>query len=1210
MTARPAFGDTPPVADYRLGDNLAATRGRIFLTGTQALVRLALMQHAADRARGWNTAGFISGYRGSPLGMVDQQVWKAKPLLDAAGVRFLPAINEELGGTAVLGTQRVEADDARTVDGVYAIWYGKGPGLDRAGDALKHGNAYGSSPHGGVLVVAGDDHGCVSSSMPHQSDFTMIAWSMPVVNPSNVAEMLEFGLYGWALSRYSGAWVGFKAISETVESGSTVDLDALVTDWPAPDGFAAPPGGLHNRWPDLPSLTIEARLAAKLDAVRHFARTRSIDRWIVPSPHANVGIVTCGKAHLDLMEALRRLGLTAADLDRAGVRIYKVGLSFPLETTRIDAFAAGLSDVLVIEEKGPVVEQQIKDHLYNRRDGARPAVAGKHADDGTPLVPSLGELRPSRLLPLVAAWLAKHKPPLDRRSLVVDLVAPPILSNDADDVKRTPYFCPGCPHNTSTKVPDGSVAQAGIGCHFMASWMARDTTGLIQMGGEGVDWAAHAMFTRTRHVFQNLGDGTYFHSGILAIRQAVAANANITYKILYNDAVAMTGGQPVDGSLSVPQIARQVEAEGVSRFVVVSDEPAKYAGRHDQFPSGTTFHARDELDAVQRELRDTPGVTVLIYDQTCAAEKRRRRRKGAFPDPDRRLFINEAVCEGCGDCGVQSNCLAVEPVETGLGRKRRIDQSSCNKDYSCVNGFCPSFVSVEGGKLKKAAGVAFDPDALAARVAALAAPPLRLDDAPYDVLVTGVGGTGVVTVGALIAMAAHLEGRSASVLDFMGFAQKGGAVLSFVRFATRDALLNQVRIDTQQADLLLVCDLVVGASADALQTVRHDRTRIVVNTHAIPNASFVQNPDANLHADALLAKLRAAATGCTASGDAAAAARDPLATCDAHALANRFLGDTIAANVVMLGFAWQLGLVPVSLAALTRAIELNGVAVDANRLALSIGRLAAGDPAALDAGSAAPCDDAARATTLDGLIADREARLLAYGGARYAARYRALVDAARGADVGAGHALTRAVATTFYRLLAVKDEYEVARLHTDAAFRAALEAQFDGVAGRDFRIAFHLAPPLIARRAHGAAPRKLRFGQWLWPVLGVLARGRRLRGTWLDPFGYTLERRMERALADDYEATLRDALARVGATNAADAAADLDRVATLAALHQRIRGYGHVKAANLAAVKRSERDLAAALGIDARTSAPVQAVLDAFSGAGALRGIPVVVAKP
>ena len=1207
MTARLPIDGTPALSDYKLTDNLTATRGRIFLTGTQAIVRILLTQRQLDRTRGLNTAGFVSGYRGSPLGMVDQQMWKARKLLDAHDVRFLPAINEELGGTAVLGTQRVEADPERTVDGVFAMWYGKGPGVDRAGDALKHGNAYGSSPHGGVLVVAGDDHGCVSSSMPHQSDFAMLAWHMPVVNPSNIADMLEFGAYGYALSRFSGAWVGFKAISETVESGSTVDLDALTMEWAAPAQFAPPAGGLHNRWPDLPSLTIEARLAAKLDAVRHFARTNSIDKWVAPSPHANVGIITCGKAHLDLMEALRRLDLSVADLEAAGVRIYKVGLSFPLEMTRLDTFVEGLTEVLVIEEKGPVIEQQIKDHLFNRAAAARPIVIGKHDAAGAPLLSALGELRPSRVLPVFADWLARHKPALDRRERVVDLVAPQILSNAADAVRRTPYFCAGCPHNTSTKVPEGSIAHAGIGCHFMASWMERDTTGLIQMGGEGVDWAAHSLFTKTRHVFQNLGDGTYFHSGILAIRQAVAARTNITYKILYNDAVAMTGGQPVDGSISVPQIARQVEAEGVSRFVVVSDEPEKYDGHHGLFPKGTTFHHRRELDAVQRELRETDGVTVLIYDQTCAAEKRRRRKKGEFPDPDKRLFINEEVCEGCGDCGVQSNCLSVEPVETVLGRKRRIDQSSCNKDFSCVNGFCPSFVTIEGGKLKKAAGAAFDEAALAARVEALPMPAAKLDAAPYDILVTGVGGTGVVTVGALISMAAHLEGKSASVLDFMGFAQKGGSVLSFVRFAARDEWLNQVRIDTQQADVLLACDMVVGASADALQTVRRGRTRIVVNTHAIPNASFVQNPDANLHADALIDKMRHAAGA------------EAMSSCDAQALAAKYLGDTIGANILMLGFAWQLGLVPVSLAALMRAIELNNVAVPMNKLAFSIGRLAAADAAGLaalwqarhmtqgalsSAGAADGQPDSA--TGLAALVADREARLEAYGGARYVTRYRALVAAAReaaarvpGAD---GERIVSAVATTFYRLLAVKDEYEVARLHSDPAFRAALEAQFEGRAGRDFTVKFNLAPPAMAKAKAGGVPQKSTFGQWMWPVLGVLAKWRALRGTGLDPFGRTLERRMERALADDYETTMMRAFGVLTAETA-------ETVAKLAQAHARVRGYGHVKLANLAGVKRSERELAARLAIEPATSAAVQRSLDEVKGAGTLRGIPVVVAK-
>ncbi|HEY1393829.1 MAG TPA: indolepyruvate ferredoxin oxidoreductase family protein, partial [Methylibium sp.] len=816
--------------DYRLADNLAASSGQVFLTGTQALVRLLLMQRRLDEAQGLRTAGFVSGYRGSPLGMVDQQLWKAQKLLDAAGVNFLPAINEDLAATACLGTQRVALDPKRTVDGVYAMWYGKGPGVDRSGDALKHGNAYGSSAQGGVLVVAGDDHGCVSSSMPHQSDLALQAWSMPLLHPANVAEYLEFGLYGWALSRFSGAWVGFKAISEVVESGMTVDLDAIPLDFELPVDYT-PAQPLHVRAVDLPSLAIEERLALKLDAVRAFARLNSVDKHIVASPNATLGIVTVGKAHFDFMEVLRRLDLDPNALAAAGVRVYKVGLVFPLEPTRMREFAQGLDELLVIEEKAPVVERQLKELLYDLPDHQRPRIAGKADPRGAPLLSALGELRPSRVMPVIAEWLARLNPALDRRHLVVDFTMAALLSNAADAVRRQPYFCSGCPHNTSTKVPEGSRALAGIGCHFMASWMERETSGLIQMGAEGVDWAAHSRFTTEKHVFQNLGDGTYFHSGLLAIRQAIAADATITYKLLYNDAVAMTGGQPVDGHISVPEIARQVEAEGAKRVAVVSDDIAKYRGHEGEFPRGTSFHERAEMDAVQRELREVEGVTLLIYDQTCAAEKRRRRKKGEMVDPAKRVFINERVCEGCGDCGVASNCLSIIPVETDWGRKRQIEQSSCNKDYSCVNGFCPSFVSVHGAVLRKHAGSDFGTADLERELAAIAAPAPWQWTGPFDLLVTGVGGTGVVTVGALVAMAAHLEGKQASVLDFMGFAQKGGAVLSFVRVAPTADQLNQVRIDTQQADVLLACDMVVGASADALGTVKHGRTVVLANTH-------------------------------------------------------------------------------------------------------------------------------------------------------------------------------------------------------------------------------------------------------------------------------------------------------------------------------------------------------------------------------------------
>ena len=920
---------------YALADNLSARAGTVFMTGTQALIRLALMQRQHDAALGLATQGFISGYRGSPLGMVDQQAWKAKQQLDAAGVRFLPAINEELGATAVLGTQRVESDPERTADGVFAMWYGKGPGVDRAGDALKHGNAYGSSPHGGVLVVAGDDHGCVSSSMPHQSDQTLQSWHMPVLAPANVAEYLEFGLYGWALSRFSGNWVGFTALSEVVESGSTVDLDeanARAAAWKsaaeveAATGLVRPADGLHYRWPDLPSLQIEQRLHAKLDAVRAFAKINSIDRAIVAAPRATVGVITCGKAHFDLLEVFRRLDIPLAALADAGVRIYKVGLAYPLEPTRLDAFAEGLDEILVIEEKAGLVEQQLRDQLYNR--AVRPSVVGKRDAAGRPLVSALGELRPSRLIEIVADWLAGRFRQLDRRHLVRDFTVPELLSNASDAVKRVPYFCAGCPHNTSTKVPEGSRAQAGIGCHFMASWMDRDTEGLIQMGGEGVDWVSHAMFTKVPHVFQNLGDGTYYHSGYLAIRQAIAAGTNVTYKILFNDAVAMTGGQPVDGIISVDRVARQVEAEGATKVVVLSDDIAKYDAIKARFPAGTEFHGRAELDAVQRRLREMKGVTILIYEQTCAAEKRRRRKKGELVDPARRLFINERVCEGCGDCSVQSNCVAVIPLETGLGRKRAIDQSSCNKDYSCAKGFCPSFVGVVGGRLRKHQGALAGPGAarFQSLVAALPIPAAHEWAGPYDLLVTGVGGTGVVTVGAVIAMAAHLEGHSASVLDFMGFAQKGGSVLSFVRLAKDKAALNQVRIDAQQADAVLACDVVVAASADALQTVRHGRTRVLANRHEIPVAESLSNPDASLQVEGLLAKLEFAAGA------------DRVETMDAQQLAQDFLGDSIVSNVLAIGYAWQRGLVPVGLAAMLRALELNGVAVESNKAAFAFGR--------------------------------------------------------------------------------------------------------------------------------------------------------------------------------------------------------------------------------------------------------------------------------
>ena len=1151
--------------DYRLSDNLWAPSGAIFLTGTQALVRLLVMQRQRDMAAGLNTQGFISGYRGSPLGMVDQAVWKAGKKFSDAGIRFVPAINEELAATQVLGTQRVESDPERTVEGVFGLWYGKGPGVDRAGDAIKHGNAYGSSPHGGVLVVAGDDHGCVSSSMPHQSDHAFQAWQMPIVSPANVAEMLSFGLYGWALSRYSGAWVGFTALSEVVESAGTVDLDAVLAQaeaWVDGDavrertGHVAPADGLHYRWPDLPSLRIESRLTDKLAAVAAFARVNSIDREVIASPQARVGIVTCGKAHLDLMEVLRRLQITPEMLAAAGVRLYKVGLSFPIETTRMRAFAQGLVEILVIEEKGAIVETQMRELFYNAPADARPVLIGKLDRQGAPLVSALGELRPSRLIELVAHWLAVHFPGNsvlgDHLQHVRDFTPPELLANDSDSVKRVPYFCAGCPHNTSTKVPEGSTARAGIGCHFMANWMDRSTAGLIQMGGEGVDWISHAMFTATKHVFQNLGDGTYYHSGYLAIRQAVAAKATITYKILYNDAVAMTGGQPVDGVISVDRIARQVESEGVTQVVVVSDDIDKYDAIKKLFPAGTEFHDRTELDAVQRRLREIGGVTVLIYEQTCAAEKRRRRKKGELVDPPKRLLINEAVCEGCGDCTVQSNCVAVLPTETAMGRKRKIDQTACNKDYSCEKGFCPSFVGVTGGKLRKKSGaLSTGKEAFLARVGALPLPEPHTWDGPWDLLVTGVGGTGVVTVGAVIAMAAHLEAKSASVLDFMGFAQKGGSVLSFVRLADLPERLNQVRIDTQQADAVLACDMVVAASPEALQTVRHGRTRIVTNVHEIPVAESLKNPDADLKTELLLAKMRFAA------GD------DLVETFDAQSLAEEFLGDTVTANILAMGYAWQRGLIPIGLPAMQRAITLNGVAVESNLLSFALGRLAAGNPAALRDEPAAKTDD----DTLESLIARGINHLTGYQNAAWAQRFETAVrltqraeQACAGSD--ASLPLARAVARSLMKLMSYKDEYEVARLYTDGSFQRQLADQFEG----DVKLEFHMAPPLLARPKNGQPPKKIALGAWMLPLMKLLAKGKALRGGFFDIFGRTQERRMERDLVTQFERRVDELLAKLSADR-------LPSAIQIAALPLSMRGYGHVKIANVALARAREAEL-------------------------------------
>jgi len=1122
-----------PLDNYELADRYRRESGRVLLTGTQALVRIALMQRTLDKAAGLNTAGFVSGYRGSPLGMVDQELWRANRFLEESGIEFLPAVNEDLAATAILGSQQVETDPDRTVDGVFGIWYGKGPGVDRAGDALKHGNAYGSSPHGGVLVVAGDDHGCISSSMPHQSDVAFLTFMMPWLNPASVAEYLEYGLYGIALSRYSGMWVGFKAISETVESAMSIELPAY-PDYRIPADYEPPADGLHYRWPDFPGPQIEERLEAKKAATLAFAAANPIDRKIFDVPNARFGIVTTGKGHLDLMEALRLLGIEREVAKELGIDVYKVGMVWPLEPQGALDFVQHKREVLVVEEKRGIIESQFKEYFYDYPGRKPDVMVGKEDENGRRLVPWVGELSPVQLAPIVARRLDHVFGGQVFRDRAEQLRLKRGPEIEVGGAKRMPYFCSGCPHNTSTRVPEGSRALAGIGCHFMASWMDRDTDGLIQMGGEGVNWIPRSRFNGGKHVFQNLGDGTFYHSGSLALRQAISAGTNITYKILYNDAVAMTGGQPVDGPISVHGIAHAVRSEGVERIALVTDDPESFTAA--EFPSGVTISHRREMDAIQRELRDVPGVTVLIYAQTCATEKRRRRKRGKLEDPKRFVVINDLVCEGCGDCSIESNCLSVVPRETPFGRKRKIDQHSCNKDYSCLNGFCPSFVTVEGDARRSSRPAASDED-FAALSKSLPEPEIPAIDSCYDLLVTGVGGTGVITVGALITMAAHLEGKGASELDFMGFAQKFGPVLSYLRIAERPAGINQVRIEPARADALIGCDLVVSSSPKASITYQRGHTRALVNTAEMLTGDFIRHRDASLRADDRVAAIAAAI------GD------DNLRTIDANRLAERLMGDTIYANVMLVGCAWQAGLVPVSLQALLRAIELNGVKIEENRRAFTWGRIAATSPEVVE--RLLSGHEPRAAETLEKVIERRSEFLVGYQDAALAGRYRSLVDRVRTAEAAVSNAdeLTRAVAKSYFKLLSYKDEYEVARLHTRQDFLDSIAEDF----GAQAKLRFHLAPPVLnGRRDARGRPLKKEFGGWMLPVFRVLAALRGLRGTAFDVFGYTAERRMERALIGEFEANVEELLGELNEAN-------VGAIAALIGMYMDIRGYGPVK---------------------------------------------------
>jgi indolepyruvate ferredoxin oxidoreductase len=1140
-----------PLADVDLDDKYTATDGTIFLSGIQALVRLPMMQHLRDQAAGLNTAGFVSGYRGSPLGGLDETLWKAKQHLEAHHVQFVPGVNEDLAATAVWGTQTVDLIGPARYDGVFAMWYGKGPGVDRCGDVFKHMNHAGTAKHGGVLLVAGDDHGAYSSTLPHQSEHLFSASMIPVLYPCNVQEYLDLGIHGWAMSRFSGCTVAFKALADTVESSASVDADPFRVEVKIPQDFVMPEGGLNTRL-STDTLGIQARKQEalmqdyKIYAALAYARENKLNRVMIDSPDAKLGIIASGKSYLDVLEALEELGIDEQMAARVGLRLFKVAMPWPLEPDGVREFAQGLDEILVVEEKRQMVEYQLKEQLYNWRDDVRPRVIGKFDEKGEWVAPRGEWLLTSKIdfsVSQVARVIASRIARLITSPATRDLIKARLSFLEAKDAVlkkaintpfRPAYYCSGCPHNSSTKVPEGSLALAGIGCHVMATAIYPEFNKLTtHMGGEGAPWIGQQAFSTIPHVFQNLGDGTYFHSGYLAIRAAVAAKVNMTYKILYNDAVAMTGGQPVDGIITVPMMAQQMAAEGIARIALVTEDLSRYEDRS-ALPASVTLHDRKDMDAVQRELREVQGVSVLIYDQTCAAEKRRRRKKGEFPDPNKRLFINEAVCEGCGDCGVQSNCTSLMPLETELGRKRTIDQSSCNKDYSCVKGFCPSFVTVEGGALKKSKTGAKAQDDFGV----LPAPVLPSCEQPYNILINGIGGTGVITVGALMGMAAHLEGKGASVLDMTGMSQKNGSVTSHVKIARSRDTLRAQRIATGEADLILGCDMLTAGAQDAISKMRPGRTMALVNLHQQPPGTFAKNPDWQYPEEEVKALIEESVAG---NAD----------FIDATKLATALMGDSIAANLFMLGYAWQKGRIPLSEASLLRAIELNGVAVNANKTSFLWGRRAAVDFARVER-TAIPAQPVVlqMPQSLDKLVERRAAMLTDYQNAAYAQQYLDLVAQVRKAesDKGLGNKLSMAVAKSCFKLMAYKDEYEVARLYTDGRFVDKLKQQFEG----DFTLKFNLAPPLFAKKDAAGHLVKAEFGSWMWHAFRVLAKLRGLRGGALDVFGYSEERKMERRMIAEYRARIQSLLGLLDAGN-------IDLATQIAALPETVRGFGHVK---------------------------------------------------
>ena len=1136
-----------------LDDKYDLSQSLVLVTGYQALIRACLMQKELDRRTGLNTAGYVSGYRGSPLGGLDQQFMRAARQITAADIKFQAGINEELAATALWGTQQAELRGEGRFDGVFGMWYGKGPGVDRTGDAFRHANLAGSSKHGGVIALMGDDHTAESSTTAHQSEFHFVDVMMPILNPAGVQEIVDYALYGWAMSRFSGTWTALKCMHETVESTGVVDAGLDRVNIVTPADFRMPEGGLNIRLPDT-FLGQEARLHDfKRDAMLAFVRANKLNKIITSGGRApKIGVITTGKAYLDVRQAFDELGIDEIKCNELGLRLFKIACVWPIGRQELADFAQGLDLIIVVEEKRSLIEVQVREELYGTPN--QPICIGKKDEQGNWLFPVKGALDPNDIAICIGERLLRYGVNEELTANVTRLKsAQRALSETTDVAQRIPYFCSGGPHNTSTRVPEGSRAYAGIGCHYMAQWMDRKTLGYTQMGGEGANWIGEAPFSNRDHVFQNLGDGTYNHSGYLAIRAAIASGVKMTYKILFNDAVAMTGGQANDGGLTVPQIAAQVAAEGANRVVVVTDEPWKYA-KDIEWPRGLTVHHRDELDSIQRELTAVSGVSVLIYDQTCAAEKRRRRKRGAFPDPDKRVVINDLVCEGCGDCGVKSNCVSVQPLETEWGRKRTIDQSSCNKDYSCVKGFCPSFVTVHGAKLKRGEGVAEPRD-----WPALPTPDAPLLNHPYGIVVTGIGGTGIVTIGAIVGMAAHLEGKGVGIIDMAGLAQKGGAVSSHIRIANTPEDIHAIRVAAGGADLVLGGDIVVVGAKKVLGAMKAGSTRVIVNTAEFLPGDFTRNAEFSLPTE----RLKRAIIG--------HAGRERTHFVDAGRLATALLGNSIGSNMFMLGYAYQLGALPLSAESIEHAIEMNGEAVAMNVSAFRYGRRAAVDPKAVEALIEPRPQEQNDSLKLSQSFAEtvdrRVAFLTAYQTASYARRYRNWVEKVRTveAEKTPGQCgLAEAVARYLFKLMAYKDEYEVARLYSETSFLDRVKSTFDG---DKLHFEFHLAPPLLARRdPETGEPKKISFGPWLLKVFAVLAKFKFLRGTALDPFGYTAERQVERRLITEYEHLLEEICERLTLNN--------HRFAVeLAMIPEKIRGFGPVKQRHLAAAKGEEAAL-------------------------------------